>query len=205
MRNAEGMSGTGGEASNTSMISGANSPYQPTTEPVQSRSRLGGIRWDTDYLRSSVGILKILQLLFSLIAFIGIEAVMTCLPCSSIYFFEFISCSAFLSTCALLLIFSLNLNTKISHINWILMDLICVSACTLLFFLASAIMAALNHKSGAEITAMVFGFLATVAFGLNTALVVGDWRRHRELQPGTGPSAEYTRAPTTSRVESEVQ
>lgn len=61
MRNAEETDGFDGEASNTSMISGASSPYQPTTEPVHARNVLGGIRCDIEYLRSPFGILKIIE------------------------------------------------------------------------------------------------------------------------------------------------
>lgn len=61
MRTTEESEGFDGEASNTSMISGASSPYQPTTEPVHPRSVLGGIRCDLEYLRSYFGILKVLE------------------------------------------------------------------------------------------------------------------------------------------------
>lgn len=61
MRNTEEAEGLDGEASNTSMISGASSPYQPTTEPVHARNVLGGIRCDVDYLKSYFGILKAVE------------------------------------------------------------------------------------------------------------------------------------------------
>lgn len=43
---------------------------------------------------------------------------MLCSPCGGVYFFEFVSCSAVVVTGVLLLIFSLNLHTKVPHINW---------------------------------------------------------------------------------------
>lgn len=61
MRTTEETEGFDCEASNTSMISGASSPYQPTTEPVHARNVLGGIRCDLEYLRSHFGILKVLE------------------------------------------------------------------------------------------------------------------------------------------------
>lgn len=54
----------------------------------------------------------------SLIGFICIETIMMCSPCGGVYFFEFVSCSAFVVTGVLLLIFSLNLHTKVPHVNW---------------------------------------------------------------------------------------
>ncbi|EMP36842.1 CKLF-like MARVEL transmembrane domain-containing protein 4 [Chelonia mydas] len=61
MRNGEDLEGFDGEASSTSMISGASSPYQPTTEPVSQRHGLGGLRCDLDYLRGAFGKIKIAE------------------------------------------------------------------------------------------------------------------------------------------------
>ncbi|KAG8001609.1 CKLF-like MARVEL transmembrane domain-containing protein 4 [Nibea albiflora] len=118
MRTTEEPEGFDGEASNTSMISGASSPYQPTTEPVHARNVLGGIRCDMEYLKSYFGILKVVEVVLSLIGFICIETIMMCSPCGGVYFFEFVSCSASVVTGVLLLIFSLNLHTKVPHVNW---------------------------------------------------------------------------------------
>lgn len=74
MRTTEEPEGFDGEASNTSMISGASSPYQPTTEPVHARNVLGGIRCDVEYLKSYLGILKVVE----------VVSVGTLLPCSEI-------------------------------------------------------------------------------------------------------------------------
>lgn len=61
MRSGEELDGFEGEASSTSMISGASSPYQPTTEPVSQRRGLAGLRCDPDYLRGTFGCLKVAQ------------------------------------------------------------------------------------------------------------------------------------------------
>lgn len=71
MRTTEETEGFDGEASNTSMISGASSPYQPTTEPVHARNVLGGIRCDVEYLKSYFGILKVVE----------VVSLSTLLPC----------------------------------------------------------------------------------------------------------------------------
>lgn len=61
MRNGDDLEGFDGEASSTSMISGASSPYQPTTEPVSQRRGLGGLRCDLDYLRGTFGGIKLAE------------------------------------------------------------------------------------------------------------------------------------------------
>lgn len=64
----------------------------------------------------------------SLIGFICIETIMMCSPCGGVYFFEFVSCSAFVVTGVLLLIFCLNLHNKVPHVNWSLTVGVCFAA-----------------------------------------------------------------------------
>ncbi|MBN3299429.1 CKLF4 protein, partial [Amia calva] len=204
MRNNEEADGFDGEASNTSMISGASSPYQPTTEPVHAGHGLGGIRCDTGYLKSNCGLLKIAEVVLALIAFICIETIMLCSPCGGVYFFEFVSCSAFVVTGVLLLIFSLNLHTKVPHINWMLTDLVNTGVSTFFFILASIVLAALNHKGESEIAAVVFGFLVSTVYAFNTYLIVKKWRMG-DGRSGAVQTSEYTRARTASRGEIEAR
>ncbi|XP_006130609.2 CKLF-like MARVEL transmembrane domain-containing protein 4 [Pelodiscus sinensis] len=198
MRNGEDLEGFDGEASSTSMISGASSPYQPTTEPVSQRHGLGGLRCDLDYLRSAFGMVKISEVVLALIAFICIETIMECSPCGGLYFFEFVSCSAFVVTGALLLMFSLNLHTRIPQINWNLTDLVNTGLSTFFFFIASVVLAALNHKTGAEIVAVIFGFLAMIVYAVNMYLAVKKWRMNSSQQ-NSRQTSNYIRARTESR------
>ncbi|XP_038627842.1 CKLF-like MARVEL transmembrane domain-containing protein 4 [Tachyglossus aculeatus] len=195
MRAGEELDGFEGEASTTSMISGASSPYQPTTEPVSQLRGLAGLRCDLDYLRGVFGRLKVAQVVLALIAFVCIETIMACSPCEGLYFFEFVSCSAFVVTGLLLLMFSLNLHTRIPQINWNLTDLVNTGLSTFFFFIASIVLAALNHKAGAEIAAVIFGFLATAVYAANTFLAVQKWRMSIRQQN----TNDYIRARTESR------
>lgn len=204
MRTTEETEGFDGEASNTSMISGASSPYQPTTEPVHGRTVWGGLRCDVEYLKSYFGILKLVEVVLSLIGFICIETVMMCSPCGGVYFFEFVSCSACVVTGVLLLIFCLNLHTKVPHINWSLTDLVNTAVSTLFFFLSSLVLACINHKTGAEIAAVIFGFLVTGVYAVNTFLAVRKWRLATGSQ-GSAQSRDYIRARTASRGEMEAR
>ncbi|XP_068595836.1 CKLF-like MARVEL transmembrane domain-containing protein 4 [Brachionichthys hirsutus] len=204
MRTTEEPEGFDGEASNTSMISGASSPYQPTTEPVHARTLWGGVRCDGKYLKSHFGILKVVEVILSLIGFVCIETIMMCSPCGGVYFFEFVSCSAFVVTGVLLVIFSLNLHTKVAHVNWSLTDLVNTAASTFFFLLSSLVLAFINHKTAAEIAAVIFGFLVTGVYAVNTFLAVRRWRLAGGRQ-GSGQASEYTRARTASRGEVEAR
>ncbi|XP_029464051.1 CKLF-like MARVEL transmembrane domain-containing protein 4 [Rhinatrema bivittatum] len=194
--NSEELDGFDGEASSASMISGASSPYQPTTEPVMQRHGLGGLRCDLDYLRSVFGILKVTQVVLALIAFICIETIMHCSPCEGLYFFEFVSCSAFVVTGVLLLMFSINLHTRIPQINWNLTDLVNTGLSAFFFLIASIVLVSLNRKTGAEIAAVIFGFLATAVYAVNTYLAVKKWKSRPQ---STRQSSDYRRARTESR------
>ncbi|XP_061450458.1 CKLF-like MARVEL transmembrane domain-containing protein 4 [Rhineura floridana] len=198
MRRAEDLEGFDGEASSTSMISGASSPYQPTTEPVSQRHGLRGLRCDPDYLRGTFGRLKIAQVVLALISFICIETIMECSPCEGLYFFEFVSCSASVVTGVLLLMFSLNLHARIPQINWNITDLVNTGLCTFFFFIASVVLAALNHNKGAEIAAVIFGFLATAVYAVNLFLAVKNWRINSRQQ-NTRQTSDYIRARTETR------
>ncbi|XP_037371717.1 CKLF-like MARVEL transmembrane domain-containing protein 4 [Talpa occidentalis] len=195
MRGGEELDGFEGEASSSSMISGASSPYQPTTEPVGRRRGLAGLRCDPDYLRGALGGLKVAQVILALIAFICIETIMECAPCEGLYFFEFVSCSALVVTGVLLILFSLNLHMRIPQINWNLTDLVNTGLSTFFFFIASIVLAALNHKAEAEIAAVIFGFLATAVYAVNTFLAVQKWRVSLRQQSAN----DYIRARTESR------
>uniref|UniRef100_A0A8V0Y536 CKLF like MARVEL transmembrane domain containing 4 n=1 Tax=Gallus gallus TaxID=9031 RepID=A0A8V0Y536_CHICK len=197
MRNGEDLEGFDGEASSTSMISGASSPYQPTTEPVSQRRGLGGLRCDLDYLRGTFGRIKLAEVL-ALIAFICIETIMECSPCEGLYFFEFVSCSTLVVTGVLLLMFSLNLHTRIPQINWNLTDLVNTGLSTFFFFIASVVLAALNHKTGAEIAAVIFGFLAMAVYAVNTYLAIKKWWMNSRQQ-NSRQTSDYIRARTESR------
>ncbi|NWX53288.1 CKLF4 protein, partial [Steatornis caripensis] len=198
MRNGDDLEGFDGEASSTSMISGASSPYQPTTEPVSQRRGLSGLRCDLDYLRGTFGRIKLAEVVLALIAFICIETIMECSPCEGLYFFEFVSCSALVVTGVLLLMFSLNLHMRIPQINWNLTDLVNTGLSTFFFFIASVVLAALNHKTGAEIAAVIFGFLAMAVYAVNTYLAIKKWRMNSRQQ-NSRQTSDYIRARTESR------
>ncbi|XP_030742453.2 CKLF-like MARVEL transmembrane domain-containing protein 4 [Echinops telfairi] len=131
----------------------------------------------------------------ALAAFICIETIMECSPCEGLYFFEFVSCSAFVVTGVLLILFSLNLHMRIPQINWNLTDLVNTGLSTFFFFVASIVLAALNHTAGAEIAAVIFGFLATAVYAASAFLSLQKWRGSLSQQS----TSDYIRARSESR------
>uniref|UniRef100_A0A8C4QT92 MARVEL domain-containing protein n=1 Tax=Eptatretus burgeri TaxID=7764 RepID=A0A8C4QT92_EPTBU len=129
----------------------ADRPYQPTTVPaVQDPPGSTPLA----YLRSQHGLLKIAQVVTSFIAFICVEVVDRCRNCKALYFFEFVSCSVFLITLSLFIIFCCKLDKRFSAINWKLTDSINTLLATLFLFIACIILAAKNSGHSAEIAAV---------------------------------------------------
>uniref|UniRef100_A0AAX7TVI8 MARVEL domain-containing protein n=1 Tax=Astatotilapia calliptera TaxID=8154 RepID=A0AAX7TVI8_ASTCA len=108
----------------------------------------------------------------SFIAFILEETVDSCFTCSPLYFFEFVSCTAFLFTLLLLVLLSTKLHEKIHIGAWPTVDMIYTGVIAVLLFISSCIFAADRGSLVQATVAVVFGFLATVAFSIDFGLMV---------------------------------
>ncbi|XP_061737736.1 CKLF-like MARVEL transmembrane domain-containing protein 6 [Nerophis ophidion] len=144
--------------------------YSSTTAPNPGSSCL---LIPSQHLSTHRFFLKVLEVLMSLVAFILEELVYTCVQCTPLEFFEFVTFAAFLFTLALIIILSTRLHTKLIT-SWVpKMDFVYTSVMTLLFLLASIVFAALNGGTALEKSAAVFGFIATAVFLFD---VVIFWR-----------------------------
>ncbi|XP_019364346.1 PREDICTED: CKLF-like MARVEL transmembrane domain-containing protein 6 [Gavialis gangeticus] len=134
--------------------------YEDTTEPQDARA----CRFCSPHLGRLRLALKALQLLFSFVAFICEEIVESCTSCNGLYFFEFVSCSALLLSLLLLVVYCTTLYEKFGDGNIRKTDLVTTAIVSCFFILASIVFAATNDKSSVETLAIVFGFLASLAF-----------------------------------------
>ncbi|KAG7274224.1 hypothetical protein CRUP_007661 [Coryphaenoides rupestris] len=107
---------------------------------------------------------KLAEVLLSFLAFVLEEVLTSCLNCGVLYFFEFISCTAFLFTLLLLILLATNLHSRVGITCWPTLDFIYTAVIGLMFFFASCAFAAVNGGTSLEHAAMSFGFLATLAF-----------------------------------------
>ncbi|XP_078091633.1 CKLF-like MARVEL transmembrane domain-containing protein 6 [Mustelus asterias] len=140
--------------------------YQSTTEPIHNR----GSCLQLGYLKTLRGKLKLLQVILSFVAFILEEVVNSCMNCHALYFFEFVSCSAFLLTTFLLIILITSLKMKLDRINWGTVDFTYTAVISSFFLIASIIFATQNDGSSLERASVTFGFLATIAFIVDVAV-----------------------------------
>ncbi|XP_059911212.1 CKLF-like MARVEL transmembrane domain-containing protein 6 [Gadus macrocephalus] len=118
-------------------------------------------------------VVKVAEVLLSFLAFVVEEVVKSCLNCGPLYFFEFISCTAFLFTLLLLILLATKLNGMVGITCWPQLDFYYTAAIALLFLLASVVFAAANGGTSLEYASVALGFLATVAFLLDLFLF---WR-----------------------------
>ncbi|KAM9723711.1 CKLF-like MARVEL transmembrane domain-containing protein 6 [Menidia menidia] len=101
----------------------------------------------------------------SFLAFVLEELVSSCLSCHPLYFFEFVSCTAFLFTLLLLVLLSTALHAKVGVAYWPRLDFCYTAVVCLFLFISSIVFFALNGGTGLEQGAAVFGLLAALAFG----------------------------------------
>ncbi|MCI4391133.1 hypothetical protein PGIGA_G00130860 [Pangasianodon gigas] len=107
---------------------------------------------------------KIAEVLLSFVAFVLEEVVNTCTSCSALYFFEFVSCTAFLFTLLLLILLSTPLHQKVGITCWPKLDFGYSALISVFLIIASISFAANNSGSGVERATVAFGFLASFAF-----------------------------------------
>uniref|UniRef100_A0A3P9M1W1 MARVEL domain-containing protein n=1 Tax=Oryzias latipes TaxID=8090 RepID=A0A3P9M1W1_ORYLA len=147
--------------------------------------------------------LKAAEVLLSLVAFILEELVSSCGNCNPLYFFEFVSCTAFLFTLLLLILLSTRLHEKVGIECWPKLNFLYTVGITVLLLISSIVLAADNAGSSLESVAVVFGFLATLIFVLDVAHFLKT--RGSPFKAGPGPGVSNggpvpAAAPETERL-----
>ncbi|XP_017309055.1 CKLF-like MARVEL transmembrane domain-containing protein 6 [Ictalurus punctatus] len=143
----------------------ADSVYNTTT--TAEAPAAGSRRWfivpnpNLDFIRFFV---KIAEVLLSFVAFFLEESVNSCTSCSALYFFEFVSCTAFLFTLLFLILLSTPMHQKVGVTCWPKLDFVYSALIAVLLIIASAAFSAHNSGSEMERATVVFGFLAASAF-----------------------------------------
>nr|XP_023681488.1 CKLF-like MARVEL transmembrane domain-containing protein 6 isoform X2 [Paramormyrops kingsleyae] len=115
--------------------------------------------------------IKVAAVLFSLVAFILEEVVLHCKSCSPLYFFEFVSCTAFLFTGLLVILLSTPLHHRVGISCWSMLDFSYTVVIGVLFLIASAAFAKDNGGRAVESTSVAFGFIASLLFLLDAVVL----------------------------------
>ncbi|XP_073703416.1 CKLF-like MARVEL transmembrane domain-containing protein 6 [Garra rufa] len=145
--------------------------YNTTTTAQEPKFRKWFVVPSENLERSRFGI-KVVEVLLSFVAFVMEEVVSNCSQCGPLYFFEFVSCTAFLFTLLLLILLATTLHQRVGINSWPNLDFIYTITMAILFLLASIVFAAGNGNTSLEQGAVAFGFLATVAFFIDFGMFI---------------------------------
>ncbi|XP_010352761.1 CKLF-like MARVEL transmembrane domain-containing protein 6 [Rhinopithecus roxellana] len=160
--------------------------YSPTTEedPGPARGPRSGLAayFFLDRLPWHRRVLKGLQLLLSLLAFICEEVVSQCTLCGGLYFFEFVSCSAFLLSLLILIMYCTPFYKRVDTTKVKSSDFYITLGTGCVFLLASIIFVSTHDRTSAEIAAIVFGFIASFMFLLDFVIMLYEKRQESQLR-----------------------
>ncbi|XP_074844437.1 CKLF-like MARVEL transmembrane domain-containing protein 6 isoform X2 [Carettochelys insculpta] len=131
-------------------------------------------------IRSSSSGISRPEELFSFLAFVLEEIVDSCTQCGGLYFFEFISFLATFVSCSILTVYCTSAYEKVEKKRVQKLDLVTTPLVGGLFFLASVVFAATSDKTSVETAAIVFGFLASIAFVVDGIQMYMETRQKKE-------------------------
>ncbi|XP_012883930.1 PREDICTED: CKLF-like MARVEL transmembrane domain-containing protein 6 [Dipodomys ordii] len=171
--------------------------YSPTTEENPGSAR--GARGFAAYFSLTRlpwyrRVLKGLQLLLSLLAFICEEVIPECTLCGGLYFFEFVSCSAFLLSLLLLIVHCTPLHDRVDAGKVKSSDFYITLGTGCVFLLASIIFVSTDGRTIAEVAAS-FGFIASFMFLFDFIAMLYEKRQEAQLRKPETIKAEALTEP----------
>ncbi|XP_040445356.1 CKLF-like MARVEL transmembrane domain-containing protein 6 [Falco naumanni] len=170
--------------------------YNATTEP-QTKPSCCPFSCSLQHLRGWRLPTKALQAILSLLAVIFEEIVQNCIMCGGLYFFEFISCSAFLLSLVILCVYCTNIYETLGEDKVRRGNLWAMPAIGFCFLLASIVLAATSSGSAVEKVACVFGFLASAAF--LAEMVIEHFHRQKKTASGSSENPGNTQSATENQ------
>ncbi|KAL0593383.1 CKLF-like MARVEL transmembrane domain-containing protein 6, partial [Plecturocebus cupreus] len=134
--------------------------------------------------------------LLSLLAFICEEVVSQCTLCGGLYFFEFVSCSAFLLSLLILIVYCTPVYDMVESTKVKASDFYIALGTGFVFLLASIIFVSTHDRTSAEVAAIVFGFIASFMFLLDfLTMFIEKLRESRLRKPENTTRAEALTEP----------
>lgn len=170
---------------------------QTTTQQTTTTSSQVGLQ--IDYVKSIPGILKIVEIVVSIVTFICASIRLGWVPLGGGWV-QFVSMTAFISTFVFFIFHFLNIISKIpANIPWNLIEFIYYCIFTGLYLIAAIVAAARGNLDPSIGATAFFGFVATVVYGIDTFFQFRNWR--------SGPTQMVATAntTTTTTVESRHQ
>ncbi|KAM3959129.1 CKLF-like MARVEL transmembrane domain-containing protein 4 [Aphomia sociella] len=139
-----------------------NQPPAPQTMGSSNTVFNTEVRFDSSYIRTIPGIIKIVVIVFNLIGFICVQSSAFWSNGRGVYF-NFVAALAFLYSGALLLCYMFHVVEKYHNIKWLKIEMITSIVFVFLYVIASTV--AVAFGSPAFSAAGFFGYLAMVLYG----------------------------------------
>uniref|UniRef100_A0A5F9CS65 MARVEL domain-containing protein n=1 Tax=Oryctolagus cuniculus TaxID=9986 RepID=A0A5F9CS65_RABIT len=118
----------------------------------------------------------------SLLAFVCEEVVSQCTLCGGLYFFEFVSCCAFLLSLLLLIVYCTPVYDRVDALKVKSSDFYITLGTGCVFLLASIIFVSTHDRTSAEYAAIVFGFMASFMFLFDFFAMLYEKRQESQLR-----------------------
>jgi hypothetical protein len=152
---------------------------QPET-PSSAQPQTADI-FDTEFLCGLSGILKVVEMIFSLITFICACADYSPFTARGGGWVQFVAITAFMLTGVVYLIRMFRMTPKFTDKIPFKFSEFCYYAIYSLFYFIAAIVAACNaHLGGAVVAATVFAFFSLFVYGVDAVMGFIDWRNSSE-------------------------
>lgn len=123
-------------------------------------------------------VLKVLEVVLSFVAFLCEELVEHCSNCGGLYFFEFMSCTAFLLSFVVIIVYSTKTAEKVLLPRLRIGDSCFTLLVGVFFLLASIVFVAGFYGTALESTSAAFGLLASIVFLMDFGLL---WKKESVL------------------------
>ncbi|XP_015273881.1 PREDICTED: CKLF-like MARVEL transmembrane domain-containing protein 6 [Gekko japonicus] len=107
----------------------------------------------------------------SFLAFVLEEVIEVCTSCGGLYFFEFVSCCAFLLCISVLAIYCTSLYERVGKDQVKQLDFWIVAVIGPFFLLASIVFSSTSDRTSVEVAAIVFGFFASITFIVDAVMM----------------------------------
>lgn len=147
----------------------------PATTPPPSTNII-----DWEFLRSADGLLKAIEIVFSLVTFICATVWHDFVPLGGGWV-QFVSMIAFILTTFLYMLYMFRLTSKLSEqMPFKFVELCYYCTFTLFYFISGVVSAANAHRDGAVVAAAIFSFFSMAVFGVDIYLRFMAWRHSSE-------------------------
>ncbi|XP_054722540.1 MARVEL domain-containing protein 1-like [Uloborus diversus] len=133
------------------------------------------IRFDPSYLKTTSGILKVLECVNNVVGMICIMA-SSCSWCSNSNWFNFVASTGLTVTLLLLLLYFFHLVERLKFVPWLAIELLYGATWTLFYMIAALVVAVKGGRDDAWAAAGFFGFVGAILYAADCYNKYKSWR-----------------------------